>query len=135
MKDLFENHEDQPQVLKEILSKFNLDEMTYDDIDTMLTEVREIGFTFEYGLDAQPFNLTSIHYFKFVVPNHVEEHFDDVEEAKRRADELEESIFLQIFSKENLFGECYDEEELKEDSNIEELKEKLIKSFIKLTKN
>jgi len=55
--DLFENYDQQPKILSDILNQYNLENMTYKNCKEMLQKVNEIGYTFEYGLDAQPFNL------------------------------------------------------------------------------
>lgn len=57
------------------------------------------------------------------------------EQAEARAKELNEKVYLCIYSFHNIFGEVYDKEIVDENSNIEEIKEELIKSFNKLTKN
>jgi hypothetical protein len=55
--DLFKAYEQQPKELQSILSKYDLDALSYEDCKQMLKEVEAIGFTFEYYLDAQPYNL------------------------------------------------------------------------------
>lgn len=56
-KDLFEYYEDQPQELKEVLKPYEEHNPTYKSLEKILKEVEAIGFTFEYGLDANPYNL------------------------------------------------------------------------------
>ena len=58
--DLFENYDQQPKILSDILNQYDLENMTYKNCKEMLQKVNEIGYTFEYGLDAQPFNLHNI---------------------------------------------------------------------------
>ena len=55
--DLFENYDQQPKILSDILNQYDLENMTYKNCKEMLQKVNEIGYTFEYGLDAQPFNI------------------------------------------------------------------------------
>jgi hypothetical protein len=55
--DLFDIYEMQPDNLKKICEEY---EMEYNDPDIcrqFLAEVEEIGYSFDYGLDAVPFNL------------------------------------------------------------------------------
>lgn len=61
MKDLFENPNEQPKKLKEICDKYSeiqtYKELDYIDCQNFLQEVKAIGYTFDYGLDAEPINL------------------------------------------------------------------------------
>lgn len=59
MKDLFENEEMQPIALRKVLSKYDFDNITYDDCNRMLKEVEAVGYTFDYGLDGMPHSLRS----------------------------------------------------------------------------
>jgi len=61
--DLFEHEELQPQELKAILDKWSyqaLNGLTYLQVAEMQKEVNEIGFEFDSGLDAEPYNLRPI---------------------------------------------------------------------------
>lgn len=55
--DLFENYEQQPENLKTILKKYENGEFDYIECENLLKEVESIGYTFEYGLDAEPYDL------------------------------------------------------------------------------
>ena len=70
MTDLFKNYEEQPVELKAICDKWleneQSDGLSYQDCKMFLKEVESIGFTFEYGLDAEPFNLKPIDDFKTI---------------------------------------------------------------------
>jgi len=59
--DLFEQYEKQPKELAEIVERYEeryLDgDMDYQDTNRFLKEVNEIGYTFDYGLDNEPFGL------------------------------------------------------------------------------
>lgn len=63
-KDLFEFYEEMPRNLSAICGRWSNkhveEDLTYQDCAEFLAEVRSIGYTFEYGLDAQPYNLTLI---------------------------------------------------------------------------
>ena len=75
------------------------------------------------------------YYFKYIVPNIVEENYNDFNDARHRSKMLKEKFYLAIYSHENTFNEAYDEEEVNKNSNIKEVKKSLIKSFNKLTNN
>jgi hypothetical protein len=64
MKDLFNHYQDQPEPLKKICDKWQqkleTDGLDYKDCKSFLNEVEKIGFTFDYGLSAEPFNLRKI---------------------------------------------------------------------------
>lgn len=59
--DLFEDYESQPKNLSEIVEKYEeryLDgDMDYEDTKKFLKEVNAIGYTFDYGLDNEPYDL------------------------------------------------------------------------------
>ena len=61
-KDLFEDYENQPAELSEIvesyIEKYETDDYDdYNDTKKFLQEVESIGYTFDYGLDNEPFAL------------------------------------------------------------------------------
>ena len=56
--DLFEQYETLPKEVQNIISTF-VDE-TYLECERLLKELEPYGYTFEYGLDAQPYNLHKI---------------------------------------------------------------------------
>lgn len=64
MYDLFEHYGDQPKELQTICDKwFNIEQtegLDYKKCKQFLKEVEQIGYTFDYGLDAQPYNLHKI---------------------------------------------------------------------------
>lgn len=60
MKDLFETIEMLPEEMQQILSEFAEEDNTYDACADLLSICEAQGYTFEYGLDASPFNLTKI---------------------------------------------------------------------------
>jgi len=58
MKDLFETPELIPQDVQAILETFNEDEPnTYIELARLTNELEEIGYTFDYYLDAEPYGL------------------------------------------------------------------------------
>ena len=62
--DLFEQYEKQPKELAEIVERYEQryadGEMNYQDTNRFLKEVNEIGYTFDYGLDNEPFGLKKL---------------------------------------------------------------------------
>jgi hypothetical protein len=62
--DLFENYDEQPEELAEIVNfymeKFDEGDYDYEDSKNFLKEVEAIGYTFDYGLDNEPYGLRPI---------------------------------------------------------------------------
>lgn len=59
-RDLFEYYEEQPQEVSEILSRYEIEELDYIECENLLAELEAVGYTFDYGLCAEPFNLRKI---------------------------------------------------------------------------
>lgn len=63
-EDLFENYNKQPKKLAEIvenyMSKFEEGDYDYQDSKNFLKEVEAVGYTFDYGLDNEPYGLRPI---------------------------------------------------------------------------
>lgn len=55
--DLFEDYEKLPKDVLAVVSKYGDIDMTYETCESFKSEVNKLGYTFEYGLDATPFNL------------------------------------------------------------------------------
>lgn len=59
--DLFENYDKQPQELKIICDKWleilENEGLSYEQVALFLKEVQAVGYTFEYDLSSEPFNL------------------------------------------------------------------------------
>lgn len=75
------------------------------------------------------------YYFKYVVVDHIEHHFNSVLAAKKKAKQLDTKVSLCIFSKKNKNNEVYDEVEVTERTDLKKSKEALIRSFNKLTQS
>jgi hypothetical protein len=62
--DLFQNYDEQPEELAEITNfyaqKFDEDDYDYEDSKNFLKAVEAIGYTFDYGLDNEPYGLRPI---------------------------------------------------------------------------
>lgn len=56
--DLFEYYEELPQEVQDILITF--EDETYEECERLLNELKPYGYTFEYYLDATPYNLTKL---------------------------------------------------------------------------
>lgn len=57
---LFENYKKQPKKLKTVLKNWSnkiTEGLNYNQCKKLLNEVEKIGFTFNYGLSSEPFNL------------------------------------------------------------------------------
>jgi hypothetical protein len=57
--DLFENSDLLPPEVLDIYKEFP-DELTYEECAIFLKRLESLGYTFEYYLDAVPFNLKKI---------------------------------------------------------------------------
>ena len=58
MKDLFETPELIPSEVQAILETFDEDKPnTYLELDRLVNELENIGYTFDYYLDAEPYGL------------------------------------------------------------------------------
>ena len=58
--DLFDKYELLPQNALAILEKYEDFEFTYEECGAMLENFEAIGYTFDYYLDAQPYNLRKL---------------------------------------------------------------------------
>jgi len=58
--DLFEDYEDQPEEVSELLSTLEVEDYNYDSLNDLLAEMKKIGYTFDFGLDAEPYDLRKI---------------------------------------------------------------------------
>jgi hypothetical protein len=63
--DYFEFYEDQPENVKAILRKYDFEDgLNYDELGKVKNELESIGWTFDYGLDAEPYDLRELKDFK-----------------------------------------------------------------------
>ena len=58
--DLFEEMDNLPEEVQAVLRKYSTEDETYTNAESMLSELESLGYTFEYGLDAVPYNLRKI---------------------------------------------------------------------------
>lgn len=60
MTDLFETPELIPENIQGILSSFDENADEYRELERLQSEVEQQGYTFDYYLNAEPFNLRKI---------------------------------------------------------------------------
>ncbi len=61
--DLFKNVESLPQNVQNVIEKYDEDwEYTYENCANMQDELEQLGYTFDYYLDATPYNLRKMKY-------------------------------------------------------------------------
>jgi hypothetical protein len=60
MTDLFETPELIPTNVVEVLNTFNDEGCSYKELDRLLAELKPLGYIFDYGLDAEPYELQKI---------------------------------------------------------------------------
>jgi hypothetical protein len=70
--DLFEDIDSLPENVQAVLAKYSGADETYTNAEEMLAELEPLGYTFEYGLDALPFNLREIDIFEDNSPEEYE---------------------------------------------------------------
>ena len=58
--DLFENIQDLPENIYRIIMWHSNDDNSYYNVNQLEKKLNKLGYTFEYGLDAIPFNLKKI---------------------------------------------------------------------------
>jgi len=60
-EDLFDNYESLPELVKEVILTFS--DNSYAECVRLEAELKQLGYTFDWGLDAEPFNLRLIKVF------------------------------------------------------------------------
>lgn len=58
--DLFEHYETLPQEVQDILLKHCTGENSYDECRALISALEPLGYTCDYGLDGQPYNLKKL---------------------------------------------------------------------------
>lgn len=58
--DLFEYPGNLPEEVKTILEQFNEENDWYKECELMLSKLKPLGYSFEYGLDGEPYELRKI---------------------------------------------------------------------------
>ena len=60
MKDLFETPELIPHEVQAVLETLSEDANSYWELESIRIQVEKLGYTFDYGLDAEPYALRPI---------------------------------------------------------------------------
>lgn len=61
MEDLFEkDFSELPIEVQEVLSKYTYEDFNYESCANLVDDLNSIGYTCEYGLDAEPFGLRKL---------------------------------------------------------------------------
>lgn len=60
MQDLFENPEILPIEVQQIINHYSNKPNTYENCEKLLKAMQKLGYSFEYGLDAEPYDLHKI---------------------------------------------------------------------------
>lgn len=60
MKDLFETPHLIPVNVKRVLDTLSEDAGSYWELESIRIQVEKLGYTFDYGLDAEPYDLRPI---------------------------------------------------------------------------
>jgi hypothetical protein len=58
--DLFEDYDDQPEEVQAILANYNMEDNDYETMLNLKAELESIGYTMDFGLDAEPYDLRKI---------------------------------------------------------------------------
>jgi hypothetical protein len=58
--DLFEDYDDQPEEVQAILANYEMEDNDYETLQNLKAELESIGYTMEFGLDAEPYDLRKI---------------------------------------------------------------------------
>lgn len=58
--DLFEHYETLPNEVRVILDKYSTNDNSYENCRALKGELEPLGYTFEWGLSGEPYNLTKI---------------------------------------------------------------------------
>lgn len=58
--DLFEDYDDQPQEVQDILEKYDFEDADYQTLKKLKIELNAIGYTFDYDMDGSPYDLRKI---------------------------------------------------------------------------
>jgi hypothetical protein len=58
--DLFEDYDDQPEEVQAILANYDMEDNDYETMQNLKAELESIGYTMDFGLDAEPYDLRKI---------------------------------------------------------------------------
>jgi hypothetical protein len=60
MIDLFEDYDNIPDKVNNILEKYDMEDQDYESLEAIKKRVEKVGYTFDFGLDAVPYGLRPI---------------------------------------------------------------------------
>ena len=60
MIDLFEDYDNIPDKVNNILEKYDMEDQDYESLEAIKKRVEKVGYTFDFGLDAQPYGLRPV---------------------------------------------------------------------------
>jgi hypothetical protein len=58
--DLFEDYDDQPEEVQAILANYDMEDNDYETMQNLKAELESVGYTMDFGLDAEPYDLRKI---------------------------------------------------------------------------
>jgi hypothetical protein len=116
MEDLFEkDFSELPIEVQEVLSKYAYDEFNYENCGNLVDDLNSIGYTCEYGLSAEPFDLRRLTIYDNWTDMEIDEVFNtilkdiqiyswldnkDVEELREKIIDRHTKIMYLIFCEE-----------------------------------
>ena len=59
-EDLFANYDKLPIKIQKIIADFSEDDNSYEDCEKFISKLNKVGYTCEYGLDAEPYGLRKL---------------------------------------------------------------------------
>jgi hypothetical protein len=60
MENSRKEYDEAPREVREILDSFDFEGDAYKECDRLLHELEPHGYTFDYGLDGEPYNLIQL---------------------------------------------------------------------------
>lgn len=60
MEDLFEHYESLPIEVQYLLGHWSEADNTYENCEALISDLNKLGYTCEYDLNAEPYNLRKI---------------------------------------------------------------------------
>lgn len=60
MVDLFEDYDNIPENVQSIIDEYDLESPEYSTLEELQGRLKEVGYTFDYGMDSQPYGLRPV---------------------------------------------------------------------------
>lgn len=109
MKDMFEYLEEVPQAVRNVIGKFENSDGDYSDCKQLVLDLLELGWTCEYYLDAEPYNLRKLTPFDAWTEKQVDAVFNCVLDEMSHA--VAETIRAEVRTHEDKIVWFIDQEE------------------------